>query len=278
VLALSKGNDWGWASAATLGCFAVAIVSGFLFVRVERRAEAPLVDLKLLRNRVLVGATLAILVVAGTINGLMYVLSLYFQNPAALGMSALEAGLATLPAAAGMILITPLITPLASKIGARTAVAVGFGLATVGFGALIFVKASWEYSAFVLPLVALAVGLGIANGPASSGSTAAVSADQVGQAAGISNMARYIGGSVAVAAVAMIFNAVIDNHLRAGAAKDAALASGLSAAALTMTIWSVCGVALVVLMGRHRQRARGIDVAAAAAAGAHTIPTQPVSS
>ena len=53
-----------------------------LFVAVERRATAPLVDLRLLRNRVLVGATLAILIVAGTINALMYVLSLYFQNPA----------------------------------------------------------------------------------------------------------------------------------------------------------------------------------------------------
>src|SRR4051795_12417412 len=141
ILAPRKGNDWGWASAATLGCFAISIVATVLFVVVERRAKAPLVDLKLLRNRVLVGATLAILIVAGTINGLMYVLSLYFQDPAALHMSALEAGLATLPAAAGMILITPLITPLAAKVGARVAVGLGFALATVGFGALVFVKA-----------------------------------------------------------------------------------------------------------------------------------------
>src|SRR3954452_20944995 len=81
ILSLSEGNDWGWASAATLGCLAVAIVSGFVFVKVEQRAAPPLVDLKILRNRVLVGATLAILIVAGTINGLMYVLSLYFENP-----------------------------------------------------------------------------------------------------------------------------------------------------------------------------------------------------
>src|SRR4051812_46682242 len=71
ILALSEGNDWGWASAATLGCFAVAIVATVLFVGVERRVSAPLVDLRLLRNRVLVGATLAILLVAGTINALM---------------------------------------------------------------------------------------------------------------------------------------------------------------------------------------------------------------
>ena len=49
----------------------------------------------------------------------------YFQNPSAFGMSAFEAGLATLPAAAGMIAITPFITPLAVKIGIRAAIAMG---------------------------------------------------------------------------------------------------------------------------------------------------------
>jgi MFS family permease len=206
----------------------------------------------------------------------MYVLSLYFQNPDGLGMSAFEAGLATLPAAAGMIAITPAITPLAVKIGAARAVIVGFGLATVGFAALAFVEASWTYAAFIVPLVGLAVGLGIANGPASSGSTAAVSADQVGEASGISNMARYVGAAVAVAAIAMINNAVATNRADAGESASDALAAGLAAASLTMAIWSALGVALVVLLRRHHQgRPRAIDRAAAAASIAHTIPTEP---
>jgi MFS family permease len=276
VLALSKGNDWGWASAATLGCFAVSVIATVLFVRVERRASAPLVDLRLLRNRVLVGATLAILIVAGSINAIMYVLSLYFQDPAGLGMSALDAGLATLPAAAGMVAITPAITPLAAKIGGGRAVALGFALAAVGFAALAFVEATWTYAAFVVPLVVLAVGLGVANGPASSGSTSAVSADEVGAASGISNMARYVGAAVAVAAVAMVNNAVINNHRDAGESTSAALAAGLSSSALLMALWSAAGIALIVLMRRHRRRpTRAIDRAAAAAARVHTIPTEP---
>src|SRR3954462_5167516 len=152
--------------------------------------------------------------------------------PATLGLNALQAGLATLPAAAGMIMITPFITPLASRIGGGRAIAFGFALATVGFGALAFVEASWTYAAFVLPLIGLAVGLGIANGPASSGSTASVSADQVGQASGISNMARYVGASVAVAAVAMVDNAVANNHKAAGESTAASLAAGLAGASL----------------------------------------------
>ncbi len=278
VLSLSKGNDWGWASAATIGCLAVSAAAALGFVAVERRVAAPLVNLGLLRNRVLVGATLAILIVAGAINALMYVLSLYFQNPSALGMSALEAGLATLPAAAGMVAITPLITPLAIRIGTGAAVGLGFALAAAGCAAIVFVSASWQYLAFMAPLVAIAAGLGLANGPASSASTASVSADEVGQASGISNMARYIGGSVAVAAVAMVFSAVTNKKLAAGSATPDAIASGLSSAALVLALFSAAGIGLALLARGHRQaRASAVDRAAAAAAGSHTLPTRPVS-
>jgi EmrB/QacA subfamily drug resistance transporter len=276
VLALSEGGDWGWTSGKTIGCIVISIVGAVLFVVVERRVTAPLVDLALLRNQVLVGATLAILIVAGTINALMYVLSLYFQNPAAFGMSALQTGVATLPAAAAMIVITPFITPLAARIGTRMAIVAGFGLAAVGFGVLAFVEASWTYAAFVVPLVVLSAGLGLANGPASSASTAAVSSDQVGQASGISNMARYIGGSLFVAAIATVYNSVIVNHENAGASPSNALAAGLARASLVLAICSALGIALALLMARHRQAPpKPVDRAAAAAASTHTIPTRP---
>lgn len=83
-------------------------------------------------------------------------------------MTALQAGLATLPAAAAMILITPAITPIAVRIGTRYAIALGFGLATTGFAALTFTDATWGYAIFVIPLIGIAAGFGLANGPASS--------------------------------------------------------------------------------------------------------------
>jgi EmrB/QacA subfamily drug resistance transporter len=277
VLALSEGGSWGWTSAATLGCLALSVVGAIAFVRVESRLEAPLVDLRLLRNVVLVGSTLAILIVAGAINALMYALSLYLQDPAAFGMSALEAGLATLPAAAAMIVITPFITPLAAKLGAARAVVLGFGLAAVGCGVLAFVDAGWEYRAFVLPLLALAAGLGLANGPASSASTAAVAPEQVGQASGISNMARYVGASLAVAVISTIYASVRQSELEQGATAADALASALGRSSLALAIFSALGVLLVVLLRRfNHPRPQAVDLAAAAAASTHTIPTRPV--
>jgi hypothetical protein len=171
-----------------------------------------------------------------------------------------------------MIAITPAIAPLATKIGGGKAVALGFTLAAVGFAWLAFVEASWTYGAFVVPLVVLAVGLGIANGPASSGSTASVSADEVGAASGISNMARYVGAAVAVAAIAMIDNAVANNHSADGASASDALAAGLGASALFMAIWAAAGIALIAVLARYRpRRPTAIDRAAAAASTTHTI-------
>ena len=86
ILALSKGSAWGWASVATIGCLVVAVPAGVAFVVVEKRVAVPLLDLALLRNRVLVGSTVAILIGAGTINALMYVLSLWFQDPSTPGL------------------------------------------------------------------------------------------------------------------------------------------------------------------------------------------------
>jgi hypothetical protein len=117
----------------------------------------------------------------------------------------------------------------------------------------------------------------VANGPASSGSTASVSPDEVGQASGISNMARYIGAAVAVAIVATIFNAVTNDHKEAGESAADALAAGLAAASLTMAIWAAAGVVLVRLLAGHRLiGVRAVDRAAAAASTTHTIPIERV--
>ena len=279
VLALSEGGDWGWTSLPTIGCLVLSAAAVIGFVMVERRVAAPLVDLQLFANRALVGSTLAILIVAGVLNGLMYVLSLYFQDPAAYGMSAFEAGLATLPAAGALIAITPLITPVAVKVGTRAAIGLGFVAATIGLVVLSFLQANWVYAVLVAPLVIASAGLGLSNGPASAASTSVVSPDEVGQASGISNMARYVGGSLAVAAVGTVFTSVTSNHTATGASAADALASGLARACLLMAIMCACGVALAVVAAvRHRPPPlRSVDRAAAAASATHTIPTPPLS-
>src|SRR6478672_3836476 len=274
ILALSKGGDWGWGSVTTLACIAIGVAAGFAFVAVERRVAVPMLDLGLLRNRVLVGSTIAILIGAGTINALMYLLSLYFQDPNALGFTTLQAGLATLPATIGLVVIAAAVPRLTARLGGRQVVAIGFILTAVGFAALGFADADWAYRAFLLPLLAVAVGMGLSNGPASSASTACVPEKQVGEASGVSNMARYVGAAVATALAATIYGAVIADRTAEGQPPGDALASGLATASWVMAGFSLLGVLMAVLMGRH-QAAKGTihDSAAAAASTAMTLRT-----
>jgi MFS family permease len=275
ILGMTKAIDWGWLSFATLGTFALSAAALVVFIYVEKRVRAPLVDLALLRNGVLVGSTIAILIGAGTINAMGYLLSIYFQDPAALEMSPLAAGLATLPATVGLVAVTPLVPRLAVSLGTRQTISLGFLLSAIGFVVLAFVQDSWAYGVFVLPMLAVAVGMGLSNGPASSASTACVSGDQVGAASGISNMARYVGAAVAVAAVSSIYIGVSGNRVDRGDPTGEALAAGLAWSFVLLALVSAAGI-LMGLLARHRQRAtRKVDSAAAAAAHLHTIVPPP---
>jgi EmrB/QacA subfamily drug resistance transporter len=275
ILGVSKSGDWGWLSAGTIGCLAVSVVAGYLFVVVEKWVAVPLLDLALLRNRILVGATLAILIGAGTINGLMYLLSLYLQNPVALGFTPLQAGLATLPATVGLVVVAPMVPQLARRWGGRQTIGIGFLVTTAGFVVVGFTQASWTYVWFLLPLIAIAVGMGLSNGPSSSAATAAVPEEQVGGASGVSNMARYVGAAVATALAATIYASVDANQQADGASEADALAAGLAAASWVMAAISALGVLLAVVAIRRHRAAQGTlqDSAAAAAAHLITLPT-----
>ena len=78
-------------------------------------------------------STVAILIGAGTINALMYLVSLYFQDPSTLGLSPLQAGLATLPATAGLVAVAPFVPRFAARFGGRQVVGAGFAITAVGF-------------------------------------------------------------------------------------------------------------------------------------------------
>ncbi|MEJ2889178.1 MFS transporter [Actinomycetospora aeridis] len=271
VFAVTMGSTWGWFSAGTLACFAIAVVATVGFVVVEKRVAAPLVDLALLRNKLLVGSTIAILIGAGAIAGLSFLISLYFQDPSTFGMSSLQAGLATLPLAVVVILTAPAITPLANRFGGRPIVVAGFVLVTAGFVMLAFVRTSWSYLTFLPALLAIAIGLGLSNGPASSAATAAVPPAQVGAASGISNMARYVGGAVMTAIVAGIYASVDTARLAEGGAPGESLATALSRACIALAIVSAIGIPLARRMGR-KPAPRVVELAAAAASTSHTIP------
>jgi EmrB/QacA subfamily drug resistance transporter len=272
VFAMTEGPTWGWLSVPTVTCLVLTVAASFGFVAVERRVASPLVDLRLLGNVQLVASTWVIFVGAGAIAALSFMLSLYLQNPATLGLSSLLAGLAMLPLAAVVIILAPAVTPLAHRFGTRAAVLGGFVILTAGFALLALVTPSWSYSTFLVPLLCVAAGLSLTNGPASSVATSCVTPDQVGQASGISNMARYVGGAVMTAVAAGVYGNVISTRTADGAAQGDALAAGFSAGSVVLAIFSAVSIVLAVFASRRPGRPHAIDYAAAAASTSHTLP------
>jgi MFS transporter, DHA2 family, methylenomycin A resistance protein len=208
VLALQQGARWGWGSPSILGLLAMAAVALTLFVLVELRVQAPLVHLRLLRNRVFSAGNVGIFVNSIALIGLLYFFNLYVQSSVLLDYSALLAGIALLPFGIGIFAASLVSGRLADRIGARLPVAVGLALQAVGCFLLWFTKVSTTYSGLWLPTLIVGVGVGMTFSTPSAAGLQAVPPDEAGEASGIINIFRYVGASLVVAVGSLAFTSI----------------------------------------------------------------------
>ena len=158
VYAVVEGPDAGWDSLQTILLFAGAAALLAIFAVIESRHRAPLLPLRLLRSRTLVGAN-AVMLLFGTVGfGMTFILTQYAQQ--VLGYSALEFGVSfvivPLAAAAGMVVAQAAVP----KVGFRPVAATGMAL--LGAGSLLLTQASVGGSYFGdIFLGILLFGLGI---------------------------------------------------------------------------------------------------------------------
>ncbi|MEK6437492.1 hypothetical protein [Pseudonocardia sp. T1-2H] len=115
-------------------------------------------------------------------------------------------------------------------------------------------------------------------GPVLAIATSCVTPEQVGQASGISNMARYVGGAVMTAVVAGVYSNVITAPSPEATPHAEALAAGFSRGCLTLAIFSASSIVFAVSAARRPNRPRTIDYAAAAASTSLTLPVAEVGS
>ena len=110
LLALSKGNDWGWSSQPVVMLLYTSACTFVLFVYLEMTNKNPLLNLRLFKHRTFTMANLTMVIATiGNYAGLFYI-PLFLQNIK--GMGALDTGLLMLPGA----LITGLMMPVAGKL------------------------------------------------------------------------------------------------------------------------------------------------------------------
>jgi EmrB/QacA subfamily drug resistance transporter len=124
MYALGEGPGRGWTSPGILAAFATSVCALVLFARGELRGPAPMLDLRLLAERMFRSATLAMILAFGSFFGTLFVLPLLLQD--GLGASALQSGLSTFPEAIGVLLSSQLVVGrLYPRIGPQRMVATG---------------------------------------------------------------------------------------------------------------------------------------------------------
>ena len=255
VLAVNRGDAWGWGSPAILGLF---VASGSLliaFILVERRSLSPVVDLALFKLR---SYTASISAATLQFFGLSAVIILGpFYLVDARGFSTLEAGaiLAAFPIA--MLVISPFSGALSDRVGARLPSTCGLALAC---GALLFtatLDTDSSVAGIVVRLFLVGAGTALFSSPNTSTIMASVPPDRLGTASASQTTARTIGNSLGVAVAVALFSgqaaAYAASHSALGlddpAIAPAAMVSGLRLALYVAAAVVAVGIPISLLRG-----------------------------
>ncbi|WP_435847297.1 DHA2 family efflux MFS transporter permease subunit [Streptomyces eurythermus] len=222
--ALIEGGARGWTSPAILGGFAAAALILTAFVAVEARVPAPMLPLRLFRQRLFTVSNTAMTVVGFALMGSSFFFSQFFVTVQ--GSSILRAGLQTLPATLAMVIVSPYAGRLAARHGFRAVVTAGLVLAGLGLLALGFVHADTGYGNVWWRLGITGVGFALTMSPLTGAAIQAVSPQEGGLASGVSSTARQIGALLGVA----VLGAVVRTRQSAGASFEAGLDTAFTAA------------------------------------------------
>lgn len=199
---LIEGGARGWTSPMILGSFTAAIILLAAFVAVEARHSAPMLPLRLFRQRLFTVSNTAMVVVGFALMGSSFFFSQFFVYVQ--GSSILRAGLQTLPVSLAMVAVSPFAGHLAARYGFRIVVTTGLALAGLGLLALGMVHADTGYGNVWWRLGVIGTGFALTLSPLTGAAIQAVSPQEGGLASGVSSTTRQIGAVLGVAVLGVI--------------------------------------------------------------------------
>lgn len=204
---LDKGQEDDWFGATWIRwTFAVLIVCFVLFLIREFRHKQPLVDLRVFCHRNFTLGCVLIGIFGAAIYGLVTLLPLFYQE--LMGYTALAAGWAVSPRGVGAILAMPLIGYLTAKIDNRWLIMFGFilfAIASLWFGEVNLAIGQWT---FLWAIIISGFGSGCVFVPLSTTTMAFLKNEEIGNASGLYNLLRNIGGSIGIS----IVNTIVARH------------------------------------------------------------------
>lgn len=221
LLGVTLGPRAAEPSLVLVAALLVSLMGMLAFVKAERAARFPLVDLDLfLRSDLSVNVLTGWMVFVAT-SGLVLLVPFFLQDlqgrpPAAAGLL-----MAVPPLVMG--LVSPLAGWLSDRVGTRPLATLGLGVLMVGYllvGGLQLDTPTWEY---LLRIACLGLGMGLFQAPNNSAILGAVPRQQLGTASGLLSLSRLLGQATGVALVGAAW-AALTRWLDPTRASDAMLA------------------------------------------------------
>jgi EmrB/QacA subfamily drug resistance transporter len=226
----------------------IGIVLLAVFAVREARAPAPLLPLRILRNRNRIGAYLSVAVgVAGMLATFLF-LTYYLQT--VLGYPPVQAGLAFLPLSAAVLASSQLLAArLQAHLPPRVLITSGLLAAAAALGLLTKLSTTSAYAIEVLPAeILLGLGMGCVFAPAISVATQHVDPRDAGVAAAVVNTAQQVGGSIGVAVLNTVAAGATAGFLAAGTSHVDALVAGYTAAAFWAALTLAAGALISAVL------------------------------
>jgi len=201
---LIEAPSRGWTDAAILAAFAAAAVALAVFVALELRTGEPMLDVRLFRNPRFSASSAAISLAFFALFGMIFFLTQYLQD--VLGYSALEAGVRTMPVAAGLLVGGPSSAKLAARIGAKRVVAGGLAIVAAGLYLLSTAGASSGYGLVATALVLLGFGMANAMAPATDAIMGSLPEAKMSVGSAVNDTTRTAGGTLGVAVLGSLLS------------------------------------------------------------------------
>ncbi|PRX50808.1 EmrB/QacA subfamily drug resistance transporter [Nonomuraea fuscirosea] len=225
----------GWGSPRTLACFAVAALALACLVPYELRRAEPLIDLRFFRSVPFAGATVIAVCALAALGGFLFLNTLYLQD--VLGLSALHAGLYTLPMAGLTVVCAPLAGRIVGSAGPRVPLVVaGTGLTLSGL-VLTGLSADMPLWRLMVAYVLFGLGFGMVNAPITNTAVSGMPRARAGVAAAVASTSRQIGQVLGVAVIGSLVTSAVSGPF----------ATGFPVAS-RIGWWIVAGAGLVILL------------------------------
>jgi EmrB/QacA subfamily drug resistance transporter len=233
IYGLIEGSTAGWTALPAASLVAgVVLLAGF-GVR-QRMATDPLIAPSLLANRGFTAGLLLGLAFFAAVNGLAYVLSLFFQT--ALGLTAAHAALALSPLMAGIIVASVVCRPLIGKLG-RVLVIVGLGVTLAGaagvWATVLVYGTAVSVWALAPSILVLGAGMGACFSSIYDVAIGDVAAAEAGSASGSLSAVQQLAAAIGAAVVTTVY---FSQRAHSGAAH-----------AMTVSVAVVAAIALLDL-------------------------------